>query len=50
MTIGFFLPVRLQRNLSRENGEKRDKALGRLEVLSWCVEGINGEQEAVQHC
>ena len=50
MTIVFFPWVGLQRNLSREDGEKSDKALGRLKVLNWCVEGIVGEQEAVHNC
>ena len=50
MTIGFFPGVGLQRNLSREDGEKHDKALARLVVLNWCVKGTDGEQEAVHHC
>ena len=50
MTAGFFPQVGLQRNLSREDGEKCDNPLGRLEVLNWCVEGIDWEQEAVKHC
>lgn len=50
MTTGFFPQVGLQRNLSREDGEKCDNPLGRLEVLNWWVEGIDWEQEAVKHC
>ena len=50
MTIVFFPRVGLQRNLGREDGEKHAKALGRLKVLNWCVEGIDREQEAVHNC
>lgn len=49
MTPGFLPQVGLQRNLSREDGKKRDTWLGRLEVLNWCVEGIDLEQVVVKH-